>query len=71
MKGIEIFVQRLLDKTFTTASLKLVSDALEMLSSKKAFKNHANAIVEDETLTFRQKKTQLLHLIDSAEVEIL
>lgn len=71
MKGTDFFVKRLLDRISTTATLKAISDTLEELSQKKSFKQHANAIVEDETLTAGQKRTQILHLIKSVEVPLL
>jgi F0F1-type ATP synthase delta subunit len=65
------FSQRLLNRIFTTNTLKHISDALESLSQNTTFKEHANAIVADQHLTDSQKRTQLLYLIRSIDIPLL
>jgi F0F1-type ATP synthase delta subunit len=65
------FSQRLLNRIYTTNTLKHISDALESLSQNHTFKEHANAIVADQHLSDGQKRTQLLYLIRSVDIPLL
>lgn len=64
-------IAKLMQNIHTTAQLKDISDALEELTQNKAFKNHANDIITDQSLTDSQKKTQLLYLIRSIDIPTL
>lgn len=70
-KGTDKLSFKLIDRAYTTKSLKLIADTLESLAQNKAFKNHATSIVTDPSLTAGQKKTQLMYLIQTIEVPLL
>ena len=71
MKGSQQLAQELIDKVFTSSTLKRISDTLEDLSRNKGFKTHANDIINDDSLTDSQKKNQLLYIIKSVEIPTL
>src|SRR3990167_7590793 len=70
-KGTQKLADALLDKIYTTITLKQTTEVLEDLAQNKAFKNHANSIVADPTLTVSQKKTQLTYLLRTIELPLL
>ncbi len=63
MNGIESLSLSLIRQIYDTQTLSQVSTILESLASNRGFKMHAHQIVDDETLTAGQKKTQLLLLL--------
>lgn len=70
-KGTQKLAQALLEKVYTTATLKQVTETLEDLAQNQGFKSHANSIVSDPTLTEAQKKTQLTYLLRTIELPIV
>jgi len=71
MKGSIQLAKELIEKIYTTDTLKRISDALEKLSQNKGFKDHTNDIINDDSLTDSQKKNQLLYIIKSVEIPTL
>ena len=63
--------QRLLGRIYTTNVLKHISETLETLTQNTTFKEHANSIVTDSSLTDPQKRTQLLYLLRSVDAPLL
>lgn len=63
----QTLVDKLFSQIYTAPSLREVSLTLEDLTQNKHFKNHANHIVNDATLSPTQKQTQLGYLIRSVE----
>jgi F0F1-type ATP synthase delta subunit len=66
-KKTDALARMLLDKIYTTETLKLISGKLEELSQQKTFLSHADAIVSDNSLTEKQKQTQLSYLIRTVD----
>jgi len=71
MKGSIQLAKELIEKIYTTDTLKRISDALEKLSQNKGFKDHTNDIINDDSLTDSQKKNQLLYIIKSVDIPTL
>lgn len=71
MKGSIQLAKELIEKIYTTDTLKRISDALEKLSQNKGFKEHTNDIINDDSLTDSQKKNQLLYIIKSVDIPTL
>lgn len=71
MKGSIQLAKELIEKIYTTDTLKRISDTLEKLSQNKGFKEHTNDIINDDSLTDNQKKNQLLYIIKSVEIPTL
>lgn len=71
MKTLDKLVHILIDNVHSSSDLKLISDTLEELAEKKSFRSHASAIASDSSLTNSQKKTQLIYLIRSLDVDLL
>jgi F0F1-type ATP synthase delta subunit len=71
MKGSEQLAKELIERIYTTDTLKRISNALEKLSQNKGFKSHTNDIINDDSLTDSQKKNQLLYIIRSVEISTL
>ena len=71
MKGSIQLAKELIEKIYTTDTLKRISDTLEKLSQNKGFKAHTNDIINDDSLTDNQKKNQLLYIIKSVEIPTL
>ncbi len=69
MKEIEKLAHHLLDMINSAAELKKVSVALETLTQSKAFKSHANSIVNDEHLSDYLKINQIQILFQDIEIE--
>lgn len=70
-KSIDDVVAELISRIFTTKTLKEVSSILEELTHNNSFKLHANAIVDDDTLTEPQKRRQLGYLLKMIEEPVL
>ena len=71
MKGSIQLAKELIEKIYTTDTLKRISVALEKLSQNKGFKDHTNDIINDDSLTDSQKKNQLLYIIKSVDIPTL
>ncbi len=71
MKATKALIDKLLERIHLTETLKSVSDNLEQLAQNKAFKNHANFIISDDSLTDAQKNRQLLFLIQTIDTPLL
>lgn len=71
MKTTQSLVRQLLENVHTSQALKSISQTLEEISQNPAFKDQANEVVSDATLTTKQKKSQLLFLIKTIDDSIL
>jgi len=71
MNATESLVNKLLDRIYTTHTLKAVSETLEELTQNRAFKTHAADITNDDSLTSHQKVTQLLYLTKTIDIPLL